>query len=69
MTPDQAAAYVNAMVACALADIAGMQAANAECAIRDKTPLYKEEAFADVAGRHGIHHNTICKIFAEANNR
>ena len=63
MTPEQQAAYVIAMAACAMAEIAGMQAANNERAARGEAMAYNEQAFMDVPNRHGIHHNAVIGMF------
>ena len=45
MTPEQQAAYVMAMAACAMAEIAGMQAENSHRLSVGESVAYGEEAF------------------------
>jgi len=63
MTPEQQAAYVTAMVACAMAEIAAMQAANQHCVAVGLTLKYDEEHFRAVIDRYGIHHNAVIEMF------
>lgn len=65
MTPEQKAAYINAQVACALAEIEAMKAANRQREIQGYTPAYGEEAFAAVPDRYGISNNHVCLFFME----
>jgi hypothetical protein len=48
MTPEQQAAYVIAMAACAMAEVAGMQAENHQRAHRGESMAYVEQDFTDV---------------------
>mgnify|MGYP001607021024 FL=1 len=63
MTPEQKAAYVIAMSACAMAEIAGMQAENQQRAHRGESIAYTKDAFAALADKHGIHHNAVIGLF------
>jgi len=63
MTPEQKAAYVTAMAACAMADIAAMQAANQACAMAGLSPSFTEADFTEIPNRHGIHHNAVLTLF------
>ena len=63
MHQEEKPAYLMAMVVCAMADIAGMQAANQERIHRGESLAYPEEAFAAVADKYGIHHNAVLGLF------
>jgi hypothetical protein len=63
MTPEQRAAYIMAMAACAMAEVAGMQAENQARAHRGEATAYNEQAFNDVISRNGIHHNAVLTLF------
>ncbi len=59
MTPEQKAAFINAQAACAMAEIAGMQAANQHRLSLGHSIAYDEDAFAAVPDRFGIGHNAV----------
>ena len=59
MTPEERAAYVNAMVACASIRAIGMQAENEHRAMQGLAPAYGEEQFAALIDEYGIHHNAV----------
>ena len=63
MTPEQKAAYVIAMAACAMAEIAGMQAENQQRTHRGEAMAYPEASFTDAINRNGIHHNAVLTLF------
>jgi cytochrome c-type biogenesis protein CcmH len=63
MTQEQKAAYVIAMAACAMAEIAGMQAENQNRAHRGESVAYTEDAFRAVIESNGIHHNAVIGMF------
>jgi hypothetical protein len=63
MTPEQQAAYVIAMAACAMAEVAAMQAANQQCAHRGEAVTYDEQHFRDVITNNSIHHNAVLEMF------
>ena len=63
MTQEQKAAYIMAMAACAMAEIAGMQAENQQRAHRGEAVAYAEDAFSDIANKHGIYHNAVFSFF------
>jgi hypothetical protein len=63
MTPEQQAAYVMAMAACAMAKIAGMQAENQHKVAAGRTDFYTEDAFDLIANEFGIHHNAVIAMF------
>lgn len=63
MNDAQKAAFINAQAACALAEIAAMQAANAlPLSLRGRA-LYTEDDFRAVPDRYGIHHNAVLTLF------
>ena len=70
MTPEQQAAYIMAMAACAMAEIAGMQAENQarfadlmNVGAHEFRLAFDKTAFEDVITRNGIHHNQIIGMF------
>lgn len=63
MTSEQQAAFIMAQAACAMAEIAGMQAANQHRALVGRTDLYTEDAFNAVIGRHVIGSNDVVSFF------
>jgi len=65
MTREQAAAYINAMVACANAEVAGMQAENEGRSRNGMALAYGVEAFRAVPEKWGIHHNAVLALFQE----
>lgn len=67
MTPEQAAAFVNAQTACALAEIEGMRAANAIAVLNEKPMPYGYNEFSAVPSRFGIEHNTVLQLFEDVN--
>jgi hypothetical protein len=67
MTSAQAAAYIIAQAACATAEIAAMEAANANARRHDVTPRYDEQHFLAVPEKYGIHHNAVLATFQGAN--
>jgi hypothetical protein len=64
MTPEQAAAFVISQSACALAEIAAMQARNARYTGTDK--YHEPKDFESVIDRYGIGHNAVLQIFQDA---
>ncbi len=66
MTPEQQAAFIMAQAACALAEVAGMQAANAHRLSLGLTIAYDEDAFQSVIARNGIGHNDVISFFRGA---
>lgn len=69
MTPDQAAAYVFAQAACALAEIEAMKAANIERETRGHSPAFGEDAFLGICDRYCINHNAVLQLYQEASER
>ncbi len=63
MTPEQKAAFVMAQAACAMAEIAGMQAANQHRTQHGNSIMYGEEAFDGVIERNCISHNAVLSLF------
>jgi hypothetical protein len=68
MTPEQAAAFVQAQVVCASARIASMHAENRERESTGCTHAYGYEAFDTVPDEFGISHNAVLTLFGEANS-
>jgi hypothetical protein len=60
MTDEQKAAFVNAQTACALAEIAAMQAANSQF---PQDQPYDEKAFLAVPDKYVIGHNAVVGLF------
>ena len=65
MTPEQKAAFINAQVVCATAEIEGMKALNVYRESRGETIAYDENAFVDVPDKYGISHNAVIMFFME----
>ena len=65
MTEEQKASYINAMVVCATAEIAGMQAANHSAAMAGGVPVYDAAAFEAIPNKYGIHHNAVVGFFRD----
>lgn len=63
MTEEQKAAYIYAMATVALAEIAGMQAENQQRECQGDAPAYREDDFAAVVQRNGVHHNAVLTLF------
>jgi hypothetical protein len=63
MTDEQKVAYVNAMVACAQIEMAGMQAENQHRMNVGNAVAYGEEAFTAIIEKYGIHHNAVLTVF------
>ena len=66
MTQQQAAAYIFAQAMCAQAEIAGMQAVNAQYVARGEEPPRSEAEFTAMIDRYGISHNAVLRLFEEA---
>lgn len=58
-TAEKRCAFINAMVACAQAEIAGMQAHDRSVAAVGGNGFYTQQAYDDVPLRHGITHNAV----------
>jgi hypothetical protein len=63
MTSEQQAAFIMAKAACAMAEIAGMQADNQHRLSLGQSICYDGEAFEGVILRNGIGHNDILSFF------
>lgn len=66
MTSEQSAAYVHAQVACVMAELFSMLAANTERQQRGLSPAYDEEAFMALQERYCVDHNAVIGIFQQA---
>lgn len=67
MDAAQSAAYVIAQAACCAAEIAAMQAANANANRADVQPPFDEQDFRAVPERYGVHHNAVLTLFQGVN--
>jgi hypothetical protein len=67
MTPEQAAAFVQAQTACALAEIEAMKSENRQRELNDYTHAHDDAAFRAVPDQFGIGHNSVLNIFYHAN--
>ena len=65
MTPEQQAAFIMAQAACAMAEIAGMQAENQQRAHLGQSMAYVEKQFTDVIERNCIGHNAVISFFRQ----
>lgn len=63
MTPEQQAAFIIAQAACAMAEIAGMQAENQVRSHRGETPAYNESSFQSVIEHNLVGHNAVISFF------
>jgi hypothetical protein len=63
MTPEQQAAFIMAQAACAMAEIAGMQAENQHRLSLGHSIAYDEDAFGCVIARNVIGHNDVISFF------
>lgn len=63
MTAEQQAAFVMAQAACAMAEIAGMQAENMQRVHRGESLAYTENDFIAVTHRNCIGHNDVLGMF------
>lgn len=66
MTPEQAAAFVNAQTACMLVELEAMKAANKRREDQGFSPAYGEEEFLALIDKYGVHHNGALSTFASA---
>ncbi len=67
MTPEQAAAFIMAQAACAMGEIAGMQAENQIYVAHGEAPVFGKNAFDAVAERYTIGHNAVLTLFQGTN--
>lgn len=63
MTPEQAAAYVMAQAACVMAEVAAMQADNAEYSRRGLDPPHAMSDFTHLIDQYAISHNAVRELF------
>lgn len=63
MTSEQQAAFIMAKAACAMAEIAGMQAENQHRLSLGQSIAHGEENFEAVIMRNGIGHNDVISFF------
>lgn len=63
MTPEQKAAYVNAMAVVALVEALGMVAENQNAALRKEAPRYLGYEFEALIDKHALHHNSLITLF------
>ena len=63
MTDEQKAAFINAQAACAVAEIASMQAENNWCMLNGTRPTYTEVDFNAIQGKYMIGHNAVIGFF------
>lgn len=68
MTPEQAAAFVMAQAACAIGEIAAMQAEDRLAAIQGHNGHTGEE-YRQIDERYCIGHNAVMQLFQEINGR
>lgn len=66
MNPEETTAYIQAETACALAEIAGMQAENALRAMKGEAPAYVYEHFMEIINRYQISHNAVIGMYQNA---
>lgn len=59
MTPEQRAAFVNSRVACMLAELEAMKAANEERLADGMALAYDYKAFSDLPDVYGLGHNAV----------
>lgn len=67
MTPEQAAAFINAQTVCAHSELAAMQEANHARAQMGEAHAYDEAAFRAVQDQFCIGHNAVLGLFREIN--
>lgn len=66
MTRSEAVAYVQAMTACALAEIEGMKAENTQREKSGYSPAFVFDDFSAVIEKYGIHHNAVIGLFQQS---
>lgn len=62
MTDEQKAAFIQSQAACAIAEIAAMQAENQVRLSRGEAQAYDEEAFMSVQRTYVISHNAVIEF-------
>lgn len=63
MTPEQQAAFIMAQAMVLYAKIAGMQAENQSCALREVAPRFVDADFEAEINRSGCGHNDVITLF------
>lgn len=63
MTPEQQAAFIMAQAACAMAEIAGMQADNQAALLGNRPPQWIKPDFDRVTSNNVIGHNDVISFF------
>lgn len=66
MTPEQAAAYVMAQAACALIEMASMQAQDRHWERQGAVSTYTDADYLALIEKYGIHHNAVSTTFMGA---
>jgi hypothetical protein len=62
MTPEQQAAYITAMAACVVAEVAAMQAENTASIAAKAQPNWNGDDFRAVLDKYGAHHNAVMSV-------
>ena len=65
MTPEERAAFINSQVACALIDLAGMQAENNARQQLGQALAYQEDSFQVMMRKYLIEHNEVLTFFQQ----
>lgn len=65
MTPEQKAAFIMAQAACAMAEIAGMQASNQHRLSLGQSIAYDEKNFEEVINNKVLGHNSVVSFFQD----
>jgi hypothetical protein len=66
MTRAQSAAYVIAMAACAMAELASMMAENVQAQSKGLPPPHSGADFTALIDQHGIQHSAVLDLFQQA---
>lgn len=59
MSPEQAAAFINSQVACAIIKALGMNAENAQRIAQGQALAYTEKDYVELINEHGIGYNDV----------
>lgn len=65
MRQEEKPAYIMAQAVACQCEMEGMKALNRERESKGLSLAYDEQAFIDLPGRYGLHHNQVC-IFLES---
>ncbi len=63
MNDEQRVAFINSQIACALIEMNGMIAENAQRKIQQESPAYVGDDFERLINKYGIHHNGVIGYF------